>query len=367
MTNRNCVINLVASLMTHSGIVATFTVTHVAVMNRRRLLATVPAAITGATILPQVISGSLASISSSQAPLPYTFDALEPFLNASLLKQHFIEHHQPHAAALDSPLMPPQGILESIASRLNWMHRRLLNLRTATQHGGGARTLAARLCTIRDLLREHGGGHVNHSLFWRWMAPPGSSSGMPVGAFATALETTFGSLVEFRSCFTRVALSVEGDGWAWLVLRADRSLAIMTTSGEDNPLMRSVIPDDQLGIPILGIDMAPHAFAAQYSDNRQGYIKAWWQVVNWPQVAADYDAFDEHSHLLHPPAHDPLWGGVQHDQAVRAPQHKTFKGLLRPAPPSTLTQAEALHQSRLRQAQAQRLAEGSGSDTRPTI
>lgn len=367
MTNCKCVINLLAPLMTHSGIVGTATVTHLAVMKRRRFLATVPAAIASATILPQMISGSLSTISISPAPLPYAFDALEPFINASLLKQHFIEHHQPHTAALDSPLTPQQSILESLASRVNWMNRRLLNLRTATQHGGGARMLAARLCTIRDLLRKHGGGHVNHSLFWRWMAPPGSSSGTPDGAFVSVLEASFGSFIEFQSSFTRTALSIEGDGWAWLVVRADRSLAIMTTSGEDNPLMRSVVPDDQLGIPVLGIDMAPHAFAAQYPDDRQGYIEAWWQVVNWPQVAADYDAFDDNSHLLLPPAHDPLWGGVDHGQAVKDQPLKPFKGLLKPAPPSTLTQAEAVHQSRLRQAQAQRFAGGGGSDTRPAV
>lgn len=352
--------------MTHSGIVGGSLLPQRAVMNRRRFLATVPAAIASATILPRVISASLASISTSQARLPYAFDALEPFINASLLKQHFRDHHQPPSAALDALLMPHQGILESIASRLNWIHGRLLDLRPATHHNGGARMLAARLCTIRDLVRKHGGGHVNHSLFWRWMAPPGSSPDTRAGSFASVLEASFGSFIEFQSRFTRTALSVEGDGWAWLVVRADRSLAIVTTRSEDNPLMRSVVPDDQLGIPILGIDMASHAFAAQYPDNRLDYIEAWWQVVNWPQVAADYDTFDDHSHLLRP-AHDPLWGGSDCGSATKTHPLNTFHSLLKPAPPATLMQGEALQQSRLRQAPAQRFAGGGGSDTRPTI
>lgn len=263
-----------------------------------------------ATILPQNMHASLSAIGISQPPLPYAFDALEPFISASLLKRHHLVHHQTHVAEMDSPLMPRQDLIESLALRLHWINMRLMNLRTATQHSGGARMLAARLCMIRDLVRKHGGGHVNHSLFWRWLASPGSSPRTPAGDLANAFEASFGGFSGFQSRFTSAALSVEGNGWAWLVLRKDHSPAIMTTRTEDNPMMRSVVPDEQLGIPILGIDMAFHAYKHQYQDDCQAYVKAWWQVVNWNQVMIDYHSFASYSHLLQPPLHDPLWGGA---------------------------------------------------------
>ena len=281
-------------------------------MNRRRFITSTAAALTGAAILPQVLSSTLSSIGTSQTALPYAFDALEPFFNARLLQEHFTLHHQPHVAALASPLTPKQGIVESIATHLNWMHRRLQNLRTATQHSGGARALAIRLCNIGKLVREHGGGHVNHSLFWRWMAPPNSAPRSPFGVLASSIDSTFGSFFEFKANFTRTALSILSEGWVWLVVRPDQSLLITVTCKEDNPLMRGIVPDEQLGLPILGIDMAAHAYALQYQDNPQGYINAWWQLVNWNQVAADYDHFADHAFLLAPPVHDELWGGNRH-------------------------------------------------------
>ena len=272
-------------------------------MNRCQFITTTDAAEAG--------SATLSSISIWQASLPYDFDALEPFMSSTLLKEHFTLYHQPHAAALESPLTPQQSIVECLATHLNWINRRLLNLRTATQHSGGARTLAIRLCNIRDLVREHGGGHVNHSLFWKWMTPPALSPVSPVGALASSIESTFGSFVDFKGTFTHTALSITGNGWAWLIMRADQSLAITTTNAEDNPLMRGIVHDEQLGIPILGIDMAAHAYAGQYQDNREDYINAWWHVVKWNQVAEDFDRFADHSYLLAPPVHDVLWGGMR--------------------------------------------------------
>jgi Fe-Mn family superoxide dismutase len=180
-------------------------------------------------------AATLSSIGTFQAPLPYAFDALEPFISSTLLKEHFTLYHQPHAAALESPLTPQQSIVESLATHLNWINRRLLNLRTATQHSGGARMLAIRLCNIRDLVREHGGGHVNHSLFWKWITPPGSSPGAPVGALASLIESTFGSFINFKITFTRAALSIPADGWAWLIMRADRTLAITAVVTREPP------------------------------------------------------------------------------------------------------------------------------------
>jgi Fe-Mn family superoxide dismutase len=255
------------------------------------------------------MKSNLSFINNTLCPLPYQWGALEPFISATSLKEHFTIIHKSHLTALESPLTPPQNIVESIALQLNWIHRRLLNLRTATQHSGGARMLAIRLCNIRGLVREHGGGHVNHSLFWRWMAPPRSSPVPPPGALSAAINASFGSFDRFKTLFAEAAASIAEDGWAWLVVRVDHRLHITTTNKEDNPLMRSIVADEELGIPILGIDMASHAYAHQYQNNRQAYVNAWWHVVNWNQVAADYDGFADHAALLAPPAHDVLWGG----------------------------------------------------------
>lgn len=313
---------------------------------------------------------SLLSISTALSAPPYPWDALEPFISADQLKDHFTAHHLPHATALASPLTPAQSIVESLSSRLYWIYRRLLNLRTATGHSGGARFLAIRLCNIRDHVRLHVGGHVNHTLFWRWMSPPGSSLATPPGALASALDAAFGSFSEFKACFTRAAMSIKGDGWAWLVVRDNQSLLITTTRNEDNPLMRSVVPDEELGITILGLDMAAHAYSPQYQDNKEGYINAWWHVVNWTQVAAIYNQFADLAFILAPPAHDPLWGGNNQpgvasvDTNVATP----FKGLYKPIAPCSLTQDEALNQARSRHAQWLKSSENdkSGSETRPS-
>jgi Fe-Mn family superoxide dismutase len=302
---------------------------------------------------------SLFSISTALSAPPYPWDALEPFISADQLKEHFTAHHLPHATALASPLTPAQSIVESLSTHLNWINRRLLNLRTATGHSGGARALAIRLCNIRDHVRLHSGRHVNHTLFWRWMAPPGSSPVSPPGALASALQRAFGSFSEFKACFTRAAMSIEGDGWAWLVVRENQSLLITTTRHEDNPLMRFVVPDEELGIPILGLDMAAHAYSPQYQDNKEGYVNAWWHVLNWTQVAAIYDQFADLAFLLAPPAHDPLWGGNNQPEeaSVDTSTINPFKGLYTPIAPSSLTQEEALSQAHLRRAQCLKSSE----------
>lgn len=165
-------------------------------------------------------------------------------------------------------------------------------------------------------------------------------------------------------------MSSEGDGWAWLVVRDNHSLLITTTTKEDNPLMRSVVPDEELGIPILGLDMAAHAYSPQYQDNKEGYINAWWNVVNWTEVAASYDQFAQHSFLLAPPDHDPLWGGNNQPGAASADKNAEtpFKGLYKPIAPCSLTQDEAVSQALLRHAQRLKPSNNvkSGSETRPS-
>ena len=256
---------------------------------------------------PLSVLPSLASIANALPPLPCALDALEPFITRPLLEAHY-NIHASFVAALDSPLRPDMTMVDAITWRLEWIHKRLLNLRTATNHSGGARMLAARLCMIRDLVRHHGGGHVNHSLFWRWLTPHHAAQQAPDGVLEAGLKTWLGSFQKFKDDFTAKALSVEGDGWTWLVLRADQSLAITSTQAEDNPLMRMVVPEEQRGIPLFGVDVAEHAYAPQYGPNKARYLDAWWQVVNWNQVSVDYSTAIHDPSLLAEPPHDPLWG-----------------------------------------------------------
>lgn len=369
MTIETCVIKSACFLMTHYRFVRLLNGCTACSMKHTPNI-TPTASAPASTSLPLHDHGDpLLSISTALSPLPYPWDALEPFISADQFKDHFTAHHVPHATALASPLTPAQSIVESLSTHLNWIYRRLLNLRTATGHSGGARALAIRLCNIRDHVRLHSGGHVNHTLFWRWMAPPGSSPATPVGTLADALSAGFGRFSEFKDCFTRAAMSIEGDGWVWLVVRDNQSLLITTTRNEDNPLMRSVVPDQELGIPILGLDMAAHVYSPQYQDNKKDYINAWWHVVNWTQVAACYDQFADLAFLLAPPAHDPLWGGNNQPKAASVDTKAVtpFKGLYAPIAPCSLTQDEALSQARLRHAQRLKSSENvkSGSETRP--
>jgi superoxide dismutase, Fe-Mn family len=137
-------------------------------------------------------------------------------------------------------------------------------------------------------VRNHGGGHVNHTWFWQWMAPAGGPG--PDGKLAAAIQSTFGSIDDFKKTFGDAATKRFGSGWAWLIVKADGKLAVTSTPNQDNPLMKGVVPDTDLGTPILGIDVWEHAYYLKYQNKRPDYIAAWWKVVNWGEVAKQYAA-----------------------------------------------------------------------------
>ncbi|HEY1081786.1 MAG TPA: superoxide dismutase, partial [Prosthecobacter sp.] len=144
--------------------------------------------------------------------------------------------------------------------------------------------------SARTAIRNNGGGHVNHTWFWQWMAPAGSGPKEPEGKLGEAIQSTFSSVDEFKKLFGEAATKRFGSGWAWLVVKKDGKLAVTSTPNQDNPLMKGVVPDTDLGTPILGLDVWEHAYYLKYQNKRPDYITAWWNVVNWEAVAKGYEA-----------------------------------------------------------------------------
>lgn len=191
--------------------------------------------------------------------LPYSYEALEPHIDAQTMNIHHTKHHGTYVARLNAALEPyPEWASKPIETILAHIQEVPEDARTA--------------------VRNHGGGHVNHSLFWTIMGPDGG--GEPSGALAQALATTFGSFAAFKEQFSATAANHFGSGWAWLVLEHGK-LSILSTPNQDSPLMEGKIP-------ILGLDVWEHAYYLKYQNRRPEYIAAWWNVVAWPAVAERY-------------------------------------------------------------------------------
>lgn len=197
-------------------------------------------------------------------PLPYPEDALVPYIDARTMRIHHNKHYAGYTRKLNAALQnAPQFegcSVETILGRLNEVEDPAL----------------------RKALRDNGGGYYNHTLFWEVMAPP-DASGQPSAALSDAMTEQFGSIEAFREAFTQAAATRFGSGWAWLILR-DGQLEIISTPNQDNPLMAGILPDDQLGTPLLGLDVWEHAYYLKYQNQRGLYIDSWWNVVNWDQV-----------------------------------------------------------------------------------
>ncbi len=194
-------------------------------------------------------------------PLPYAYDALEPFIDAETMHIHHDKHHAAYVANLNKAFEPllmdgPQptidGTLKSFLQNLNSFPE---NIRTA--------------------VRNNGGGHYNHSLFWQMMKKNGG--GQPTGELAKALDASFGSFSAFKEALTKAALGQFGSGWAWLVLDG-KQLKISATPNQDTPLTIGQIP-------LLGVDVWEHAYYLKYQNKRADYVNAWFNVVNWDFVS----------------------------------------------------------------------------------
>jgi superoxide dismutase, Fe-Mn family len=195
-------------------------------------------------------------------PLPYDHGALEPHISAKTMQFHHGKHHQTYVNNLNAALKDHpdhQGkTIEELISKLD-----------ALPEG------------IRTAVRNNGGGHANHSLFWQIMKPNGG--GEPTGALAQAITSELGGFAAFKEAFTKAAAGRFGSGWAWLVVKNGK-LAITSTPNQDNPLM------DGSGTPVLGLDVWEHAYYLDYQNRRPDYITAWWNTVNWEEVGRRYDA-----------------------------------------------------------------------------
>ncbi len=193
--------------------------------------------------------------------LPYAAAALEPHIDARTMEIHHGKHHAAYVNNLNNAL---DGHADLQAMSL---HDLLHNLDRVPEG-------------IRAAVRNNGGGHANHTMFWEWMSPtPGAAS----GELTTAINSAFGSLDDFKKQFADAAMKRFGSGWAWLVAAPDGSLSIASTPNQDTPLMEGKSP-------ILGIDVWEHAYYLNYQNRRADYIAAWWNVVDWAKVSAMYAA-----------------------------------------------------------------------------
>ncbi len=207
-------------------------------------------------------------------PLPYAPNALLPHVDLLTMEIHHGKHHQAYINGLNTALQGEPGLAEKSLEDLL----------------GGIPFLPEALQTP---IRNHGGGHWNHFFFWNSMGPaqaPGIGGDPADPALAAALAKDFGSLADFKKKFAEAATKRFGSGWAWLILKTDGHLAIVSTPNQDNPLMQGLVPNADRGTPLLGLDVWEHAYYLNYQNRRPDYIAAWWNVVNWPTVAQRYQA-----------------------------------------------------------------------------
>ena len=188
-------------------------------------------------------------------PLPYAQDALEPHIDAKTMEIHHGKHHQAYVNNLNAALEKHPELQSKSVDEL-------------------CRSINSVPEDIRTAVRNNGGGHWNHSLFWTWMAP--NAGGAPTGKIADAINASFGSVDAFKDQFQKAGVGRFGSGWAWLI-KDGTKLSITSTQIQVNPLMEGKTP-------ILGVDVWEHAYYLKYQNRRPDYIDAWWNVVNWAEI-----------------------------------------------------------------------------------
>jgi Fe-Mn family superoxide dismutase len=195
-------------------------------------------------------------------PLPYDYAALEPHIDARTMEIHHTKHHQAYVNNLNAAIEKAPELQGKSLDEL------LGNLNAVPE-------------SVRTAVRNNGGGHWNHSMFWVIMAP--NAGGEPTGALADAIKSSFGDFSKFKEQFNAAAMGRFGSGWAWVVADPNGGLRIESTPNQDTPLM-----DHRHGI--MGVDVWEHAYYLKYQNRRADYVSAWWNVVNWPEIAKRYEA-----------------------------------------------------------------------------
>ena len=194
-------------------------------------------------------------------PLPYDYTALEPYIDEQTMHLHHDKHHQAYVTNLNNALQG-QSQFENLA--IVDLMRRINEVPE----------------NIRTAVRNNGGGHVNHSMFWQIMKPNGG--GEPSGALAQAITQAFGSFDQFKAAFNDAGTKRFGSGWAWLVQDNTGKLQVISTANQDSPLMDG-------HYPIMGNDVWEHAYYLKYQNRRGDYLNAWWNVLNWDEIAKRFD------------------------------------------------------------------------------
>ena len=217
-----------------------------------------------ATVLAAVTVSVEVRAQFTLPPLPYAASALEPHIDTMTMEIHHGRHHQAFIAALnaqarDNPALKPDAV-EAVLAEIS---RHSVPTRNAL------------------------GGHYNHDLFWKIMAPA-NSAGSASPALSAAIDAAFGSMDEMKKRFDQAAIGRFGSGWAWLIVTPQRKLAITSTANQDNPLMD--VPGIERGTPVLGLDVWEHAYYLKYQNRRADYVTTWWNVVNWNEVSRRFDA-----------------------------------------------------------------------------
>ncbi len=198
--------------------------------------------------------------------LGYALDALEPHIDAKTMEIHHGKHHNAYVTNLNA----------AIAGKAELEAKSVEDL---------IADLSAVPEDIRGAVRNNGGGHVNHSFFWKVIAPGGATA--PSGELAAAIDKAFGSFDAFKEAFAKAGATRFGSGWAWLVKNADGTVSVGSTANQDTPLMGKAVAGIE-GTPVLGLDVWEHAYYLHYQNRRPDYIAAFWNVVNWDVAAANF-------------------------------------------------------------------------------
>jgi Fe-Mn family superoxide dismutase len=232
------------------------------VVDRRRFLATAGIAVTAVRVSRFAAGSQPQSASSGYKlpPLPYGFDALEPYIDARTMEIHHDKHHAAYVTNLNKAI-------EGTDLGNQPVEKLVANLDNVPEK-------------IRTAVRNNGGGHVNHSLFWQLLK---KNAGMPTGDLKAAIDSQLGGYDKFKEAFTKAATGQFGSGWGWLSVDANKRLIVEATANQDSPLSAG-------HTPILGLDVWEHAYYLKYQNRRPEYVAAFFSVINWPKVAELYAA-----------------------------------------------------------------------------
>jgi Fe-Mn family superoxide dismutase len=198
-----------------------------------------------------------------QQPLPYSYNALEPFIDAMTMEIHYTKHAAGYTKNLNDACVPEK-----------------VDIKTTS-----ITNLLESISKYSTKMRNNAGGHYNHELFWQLMKPAPATA--PTGALADAINKSFGSYENFKTAFSDAAKTRFGSGWAWLIVNEKGQLAICSTPNQDNPVMDIA---ETKGYPLLGLDVWEHAYYLKYQNKRPDYINAWWNLVNWKFVEERYNS-----------------------------------------------------------------------------